>query len=73
MLKEDTLCIIANLFDSNRELSAKVAALEAEVEKDTSTNKQMVAEAAQISPCAHDWIQVCTQAMCRKCGVITDD
>jgi hypothetical protein len=38
MLKEDVLCIITNLFDSNRELSAKVAALEAEVEKFTSTN-----------------------------------
>lgn len=38
-----------------------------------ATNKPMVAEAAQISPCQHEWIQACTQMVCRKCRAITDD
>lgn len=38
-----------------------------------ATNKPMVVEAAQISPCQHEWIQACTQMVCRKCRVITDD
>jgi hypothetical protein len=55
------------------QLFDKVAALEAKVEKFTSTNKPMVVEAAQISPCQHEWIQACTQMICRKCRVLTDD
>jgi len=30
-------------------------------------------EPEDITPCEHEWRAACTQAICRKCGEISDD